>query len=116
TLDLFNADHWLEDPYWLGQVDHEARALQLPQLVPRLAADPHRWVEQRVRIEALVDDHLVAAGTPVGLDAQRFGTVFELSDGVLRVRDPMRVGQTYTVWSYAPDPAPRALAAAPTRN
>src|SRR5262249_534161 len=83
-------------------------------LVPQMAADRRNWVEQHVRIEALVDDHLVAAGTPVGLDAQRFGTVFELSDGVLRVRDPIRVGQSYTVWSYVPDPAPRTLASAPT--
>lgn len=113
TLDLFSNDHWIDDP---GQVDHEAGALRLPALVPRRAADQHAWVEQHVRIEALVDDHLVAAGTPVGLDAQRLGPVFERADGVLRVRDPMRVGQTYTVWSYAPDPAPRTLAAAPVRH
>ena len=116
TLDLFTDYHWVEDPFWLGQVDHAARALQLPQLVPERAADQRQWIEQKVRIEALVDDHLVAAGTPVGLDAKRFGSVFQLSDGVLRVRDPMRVGQTYTVWSYAPDPAPRALASAPVRH
>jgi protein-glutamine gamma-glutamyltransferase len=116
TLDLFTNDHWVEDPFWLDQVDGESRALQLPELVPERAADHRNWLEQRVRIEALVDDHLVAAGTPVGLDARRFGAVFQLSDGVLRVRDPIRVGQTYTVWSYAPDPTPRALAAAPVRT
>ena len=69
-----------------------------------------------IEIEALVDDHLAAAGTPVGLDARRFGTVFQLSGGVLRVRDPVRAGQRYRVWSYAPDPAPRALASAPQRT
>ena len=116
TLDLFTNDHWIEDPFWLDRVDGESRALQLPELIPERAVDQGQWVEQQVRIEALVDDHLVAAGTPVGLDARRFGTVFQLSDGVLRVRDPIRVGQTYTVWSYAPDPAPRALAAAPVRT
>ena len=73
TLDLFTDYHWVEDPFWLGQVDHAARALPLPQLVPERAADQRQWIEQKVRIEALVDDHLVAAGTPVGLDAQRFG-------------------------------------------
>jgi transglutaminase-like putative cysteine protease len=52
----------------------------------------------------------------MGLDARRFGTVFQLSGGVLRVRDPIRVGQSYTVWSYAPNPAPSALAAAPVRH
>jgi protein-glutamine gamma-glutamyltransferase len=116
TLDLVANGHWTEDPFWLGQVDRERRALQLPQLVPERAADPRNWLEQRMQIEALVDDHLAAAGTPVGLDARRFGTVFQLSGGILRVRDPIRAGQHYTVWSYAPDPSPRALAAAPPLN
>jgi transglutaminase-like putative cysteine protease len=116
TLDLVGDGHWTEDPFWLGQVDRERRALQLPQLVPKRAADPRNWLEQRVQIEALVDDHLAAAGTPVGLDARRFGTVFQLSGGILRVRDPIRAGQHYTVWSYAPDPSPRTLASAPPRD
>ena len=116
TLDLVSNNHWSEDLFWLDQVDGESRALQLPQLVPARAAKPANWLEQTVQVEALVDDHLAAAGTPVGLDASRFGTVFQLSGGVLRVRDPVRAGQRYRVWSYAPDPAPRALAAAPPRT
>ena len=116
TLDLVSNNHWSEDLFWLDQVDREKRALQLPQLVPGRAANPRNWVEQRVQMEALVDDHLAAAGTPMGLDARRFGTVFQLSGGVLRVRDPVRAGQRYTVWSYAPDPSPRALASAPART
>jgi transglutaminase-like putative cysteine protease len=116
TLDLVSNGHWTEDPFWLGQVDRESRALPLPQLVPERAANPRNWLEQRVQIEALVDDHLAAAGTPVGLDARRFGTVFQLSGGILRARDPISAGQHYTVWSYAPDPSPRALAAAPPRE
>lgn len=115
TLDTFSDDHWLEDLFWLGQVDRESRALPLPQLVPRRAGARVNWLEQRVRIEALVDDHIAAAGTPVGLDARRLGTVFLLSGGVLRARDPIREGETYEVWSYAPSPAPRALARAPAR-
>ena len=115
TLDLVSENHWSEDLFWLDQVDRESRALQLPQLVPQRAANPRNWVEQRVQVEALFDDHLAAAGTPVGLDARRFGTVFQLSGGVLRVRDPVRQGQRYTVWSYAPDPTPRALASAPAK-
>jgi transglutaminase-like putative cysteine protease len=116
TLDLVSDGHWSEDLFWLDQVDRENRALQLPQLIPARAASPRNWVEQRVQVEALVDDHLAAAGTPMGLDARRFGTVFQLSGGVLRVRDPVRSGQAYTVWSYAPDPSPRALASAPVRT
>jgi protein-glutamine gamma-glutamyltransferase len=115
TLDLFARDHWFEDLFWLDQVDTQKRELQLPQLIPRRAADQRNWLEQRVQVEALVDDHLAAAGTPVGLDARRLGTVFLLSDGVLRVRDPVREGTSYRVWSYTPDPAPRTLASAPVQ-
>jgi transglutaminase-like putative cysteine protease len=115
TLDLFTRNHWFEDLFWLDQVDTHTRALQLAQLIPTRAANQRNWLEQRVQVEALVDDHLAAAGTPVGLDARRLGTVFLLSDGVLRVRDPVREGTSYRVWSYAPDPEPRTLAAAPVR-
>jgi transglutaminase-like putative cysteine protease len=115
TLDEFTRDHWFEHPYSLEQVDPGARALKLPRLVPRRAADPRNWVEQRVRVEALVDDHLAAAGTPVGLDARGIGTVFHLSGGVLRASALVGAGARYRVWSYVPDPAPRTLASAPVR-
>ena len=59
-------------------------------------------------MEALVDDHLVAAGTPLAIDARRLGTVFQLSGGVLRARDAGRRGESYRIWSYVPDPAPRS--------
>ncbi len=115
TLDQFAGNRWLENLFWLEQVDHDARLLQLPQLVPQRAQSPDRWLEQRVEVQALVDDHLVAAGTPIALDARRLGTVFLLSGGVLRADRPVGEGKSYRIWSYAPDPAPRALAQAPTR-
>src|SRR5262245_26266228 len=116
TLDTFHDSRWYEDLYLLNQISEERRRLRLPQLGPERARDTRGWVEQRIRIEALVDDHLAAAGTPVGLDARRLGTVFQLSGGVLRARFPAGEGAAYTVWSYAPDPAPRALAIAPIRT
>jgi protein-glutamine gamma-glutamyltransferase len=115
TLDQFADDRWLENLFWLEQVDHDARVLQLPQLVPGRARNPERWLEQRVEVEALVDDHLAAAGTPLALDADGLGTVFLLSGGVLRASKPIPQGENYRIWSYAPDPAPRALAQAPAR-
>ncbi len=116
TLDRFTGANWSEDLFWLQQVDPDTHELQLAELTPERAANPRNWLEQRVRVEALVDDHLAAAGTPVGLDAHRIGTVFLLSDGVLRVRNPVANGETYTIWSFAPDPSPRSLANAPIRH
>ena len=113
TLDIFDDNHWFERLFPLEQVDHDAQTLQLPQLIPSRARDEERWVEQRIRVEALVDDHLAAAGTPVALDARSLGTVFLLSGGVLRANTPVGEGESYRVWSYAPDPAPRSLARAP---
>jgi hypothetical protein len=110
TLDLFTDDHWFEDLLWLARVEGDSRQMPLDRLTPARAADESSWLEQEIEIKALVDDHLAAAGTPIALDSRRLGTVFRLSGGVLRVRDPLGEGQRYRVWSYAPDPSPSALA------
>ena len=80
-----------------------------PQLVPaRAARPPSNWLEQHVRIEALVDDHLAAAGTPVALDARRLGTVFLLSGGRAPRARPDRAGADATA-SGATRPTPRRV-------
>jgi protein-glutamine gamma-glutamyltransferase len=109
TLDLFIQDHWFEDHLWLGRVEDDG-PMPLDGLTPRRALDPENWLEQRIEVKALVDDHLATAGTPIAVDSRRIGTVFRLSGGVLRVRDTLAAGQRYRVWSYAPDPGPAALA------
>jgi transglutaminase-like putative cysteine protease len=125
TLDLFTDDHWFENLLWLGRVEGGSRvrlvssALTPPRISQRRnwselasagASRPEGWVEQEVEIEAYVDDHVVAAGTPMAIDAGRLGTVFQLSGSVLRTHNPLRSGQRYRVWSYVPNPAPARLA------
>ncbi|MGH3134384.1 MAG: transglutaminase domain-containing protein [Gaiellaceae bacterium] len=110
TLDLFTDDHWFENLHWLARVDGDSDRIPRDRLTPARAARRGNWLEQRIEVKALVDDHLAAAGTPMALDSRRLGTVFRLSGAVLRVRDPLGEGQSYRVWSYAPDPAPAALA------
>ena len=56
-------------------------------------------------MKALVDNHLVAAGTPVVLAARSLGTVFFLSGGVIQARHTLDAGTRYRVWSYV-DPSP----------
>jgi transglutaminase-like putative cysteine protease len=110
TLDLFTDDHWFEDLLWLARVEESSDAMPVDRLTPRRALRRENWLEQRIEVKALVDDHLAAAGTPVALDSRQLGTVFLLSGGVLRVRDPLDRGRRYRVWSYAPDPVPAVLA------
>ena len=114
TLDRFTADRWIEylHPQLVGPAD---RAVPLDALAPRRARNRSGWLEQRVEVKALVDDRLAAAGTPVAISAKSIGTVFYLDGGVMRARRALGAGTRYTVWSYAPDPSPAALAQAPAR-
>lgn len=129
TLNLFSDDHWFEHLLWITRVEGGSRvALPPGQLIPSRVSQRRDWsepsavsgagvalVEQEVEVGAFVDDRLVAAGTPMALDARRLGTVFQLSGNVLRARDSLRAGTTYRIWSYVPDPSPAQLAAAPGR-
>ena len=115
TLDDFLDDHWIEDPSWLERVEGSRERLAPDELTPRRALREQNWLEQRIEVKALVDQRLAAAGTPVAVDTRRVGVVFRLTGGLLRRFEPLRSGQSYRVWSYAPDPAPRALAASKPR-
>jgi transglutaminase-like putative cysteine protease len=127
TLDLFTDDHWFDNLLWLGRVEggEQARLASSSltpvrvsqrrnwtELAPNGAQRRSAWIEQEVEIEAYDDDHVVAAGTPMAVDARRLGTVFQLSGSVLRSLKPLRRGKRYRVWSYVPDPSPAQLASA----
>jgi len=114
TLDLFTSDRWIED---LSLVNLGEATGRVPQdrLTPARALDRKSWVEHRVEVKALVDERLVAAGTPVAVDAPSLGTVFVLSGGVVSARRAIQGGTRYRVWSYVPNPSPAALASARAR-
>jgi protein-glutamine gamma-glutamyltransferase len=111
TLDDFTDDLWIENPFVITRLD-DAEVAQMPSnaLMPARARDRDTWLEQEIEVRALVDDHVAAAGTPTAIDARRLSTVFGLASGGLSVLEPLRDGHRYRVWSYAPDPAPPALA------
>ncbi|HUG65428.1 MAG TPA: transglutaminaseTgpA domain-containing protein [Gaiellaceae bacterium] len=129
TLNLFSDEHWFEHLFWITRVEGGSRvALANGPLLTNGASQRRNWaepsatggrgvglVEQDVEVRAFVDDRLVAAGTPLAIDARRLGTVFQLSGNVLRTRDSLRAGTTYRIWSHVPDPSPAELAAAPDR-
>jgi len=115
TLDSFVDDHWFETLSWIGRVDEASRPLPRDELTPARASREASWLEQRIEIGGLVDNHLVAAGTPIALDARRLGVVFRLTGGVLQALQAPSSGRRYRIWSFAPDPAPAALAVSQPR-
>jgi transglutaminase-like putative cysteine protease len=114
TLDTFVADRWIENLY---PVDAGTATRPLPDdpLVPKRDARPGAWLRQEVTIDGYQDDHVVAAGDPARVDGPALGRVSFLSGGVMRTATPLASGTTYSVWSYAPEPVPRQLAASPPR-
>jgi len=114
TLETFAGDRWIENlfPNDLGQA---RRRLPVDPLVPRRDARPGAWLEQKVTVEGLDDTRVPAAAEPARIDGPELGNVSFLSGGVILSHRPLRRGAQYTVWSYAPRPTPRALAASPPR-
>jgi protein-glutamine gamma-glutamyltransferase len=109
TLDQFDADRWLENPTPLSTGLAEGKLPSDP-LLPARSLNRRTWVRQDVEVVGLRDAHIVAAAQPVALDAAGLGGVFRLSDGLVRIYNGLRRGQSYTVYSYAPRPGPAELA------
>jgi len=114
TLDTFVADRWIENLYPVDAGTAHGR-LPADPLVPGRDEKPGSWLHQQVTIDGYEDDHVIAAGAPALVDGRALGRVSFLSGGVMRAATPVRSGTTYSIWSYAPEPGPRALAASPPR-
>jgi transglutaminase-like putative cysteine protease len=114
ALDLFEGDRWVED---VSLVSLGSVSGRLPgdRLTPARAFDEDEWLEHRVRVEALVDARLVAAGTPVAVDAPSLGALYVHAGSVLRARQAIEDGSRYRTWSYVANPSPAALAQAGSR-
>ncbi len=126
-MNLFSDDHWFEHLLWITRIEGGSRVALAPgTLIPARVSQRRNWaepsapagsgvelVEQEIEVGDFVDDRIIAAGTPLAIDARRLGTVFQLSGNVLRARDAVRKGTKYRIWSYVPDPSPAQLAAAP---
>jgi transglutaminase-like putative cysteine protease len=114
TLETFAGDRWIENLYPAGEGIARGR-LPADPLVPRRDRRPGSWLEQKVTVVGLDDERVPAATEPALVDAPSLGRVSYLQGGVVRARRPLRRGEEYTVWSYAPRPTPRQLAASPAR-
>ena len=114
TLETFAADRWIENLYPID-IGGPRRILPADALVPKRDAKPGSWLRQVVTVEGLEDDRVAAASQPARVDGPSLGRLSFLAGGVMRAGSTIRRGAEYTVWSYAPRPTPRALAASKPR-
>jgi transglutaminase-like putative cysteine protease len=105
TLDVFNGDYWLE-----STLEVQPDPLFDP-LLPPVGRNEKQQLRARVKVEALQDNRLIGASVPVRyeLDDEDEFVLYQ-STGTAYVPQGVPRGSTYTSWSYAPRPAPRALA------
>ncbi len=111
TLDTFDQDAWEESlRVTVGVADQGRDELFNDATLPTQARNRKRWLEQRVVVQALRDDHLPAAATPVAWEHRsEVGQLY--SEGGVAIRPGgLQRGESYTVWSYAAQPRPKALA------
>lgn len=91
------------------------RRLPPSALAPRRDVRPRGWLRQEVTVVGLDDHRLPAVTEPARLDGRSLGRVDFKQGGVMFAHRLLRRGDTYTVWSNAPRPTSRRLAAAPAR-
>ncbi|MBD0329172.1 MAG: transglutaminase domain-containing protein [Thermoleophilia bacterium] len=114
TLDVFTDDRWIEELEFRGTGEGRVRLLREPFL-PRKVANRSRWVRADVRVKALDDEHLVGGTMPVMFDTGDAGRVGYFGGNVAVADETPGRDEEYSVWSYAPEPTPRQLAAARPR-
>jgi transglutaminase-like putative cysteine protease len=108
VLNAVIGGRWTEDPIMQSV---EPPVLGEDGLIPAKEKNEKLWEPQRVKVEALNDDRLVGASTPVRFDAVApVGRVNYDSSGIVQVLDPLHRGDTYDVQSYSPSPTPAQLA------
>ncbi len=111
TLDEYTGVGWREqlDPGPTLTTPEFSGALADP-LLPDGAREEKNWTRQDVTVVALADTHLIAAAHPIRWRAVGQGRIQYTSNGVVLAPEGLKTGQTYTVWSYAPQVKPKALA------
>jgi transglutaminase-like putative cysteine protease len=114
TLETFTDDRWIEHLYPVSVGTARGRLPTSP-LAPRRDRRPGSWLRQEVTVAGLDDTRVPAATEPALVDGRSLGRVEVMQGGVMLAQRSLRRGVTYTVWSHAPRPTPRQLAAVPAR-
>lgn len=114
TLETFTDDRWIEHLFPEPQPGAHGR-LPASALAPRRDLRPRAWLRQEITVVGLDDSRVPAATEPARIEGPSLGSLAYMQGGVMLARRSLRRGDTYTVWSDAPHPTPRQLAASPAR-
>lgn len=106
VLNAVDGGRWSED-FVADSLQHEP--FGEPGLVPE-RQQAAQLVPQTVKVEALRDDHLIAASTPARYLAASLGDVRYDPTGIAETDGPLHRGESYSVESYSPEPTPAELA------
>jgi protein-glutamine gamma-glutamyltransferase len=107
TLDVFDGHGWVE-----RLTPPSARR---DPLLPAAAQQGEHVEREDVTVEALQDRHLVGASIPIGFtyNPRTLRGIQMTKDGVAVAPENLERRQTYTAWSFAPQPGAIALARSP---
>lgn len=113
TLDEFTGVGWRESLVPMPAAGRAGNEAPLDPQLPSGAGGNPSLFRQDVTVEALADTHLVAATQPLRWRAGANAPVRYAEGGVLLAPSGLALGETYTVWSYIPQAAPKDLASVP---
>ena len=114
TLDDYTGTGWQESLDLSTESDSNQVDSDSLALLPAAARNQANWVKQQVTVEALKDNHLIASAQPMHWDPPSDATFQDQGGDIVVLSRSLQRDQTYTVWSYAPRPTQKQLAAAGT--
>jgi protein-glutamine gamma-glutamyltransferase len=114
TLDDYTGTGWQESLDLNTESDSNQIDSDSLALLPAAARTQANWVKQQVTVEALKDNHLIASAQPMHWDPPSDATFQDSGGDIVVLSRSLQRDQTYTVWSYAPRPTQKQLAAAGT--
>ena len=109
TLDDYTGTGWQESLDLATESDSNQIDSDSLALLPAAARNQANWVKQDVTVEALKDNHLVASAQPMRWDPPSDATFQDQGGDIVVLSRSLQRDQTYTVWSYAPQPTPKEL-------
>ncbi len=114
TLDDYTGNGWQESL----NLNPETRSNEIDSdtaaVLPPAARDQKNWIKQDVTVQALSDNHLIASAQPMRWTPPSDATFQDESGDIVVLARTLQRDQSYTVWSYAPQPTPKELGQAGT--